>query len=212
MTMPVTRLQASKQIPLAPAQADKRARTDAIDATDTLQPIEEDTPQPIKENTVPTPGSIRALPADIRAHMSTIAGKKNAVISSAKKPSEKDRAALPLGTWVVDAYVGGAATESRFRHEYYLRFVDKATGKRRTYGCATKKGFVEALRLHVRWCRSIAPITERKHGLQAGTLDIRIIASDTDANMGTIRGAVRSAFDDLGSSTWTFAIRNYERR
>ena len=73
----------------------------------------------------------------------------------------------------------------------------KATGKRRTYGCTTKKAFVEALRLHVRWCRSVAPLTERKHGFAPGTLDIRVLASDMDSNFGTIRGAVRSAFDDL---------------
>ena len=142
-------------------------------------------------------GRVRSLSAETRAHMSTIAGKKESIISSPARVAEKDRAALPLGTWVVDAYVGGAASGSRYGHEYYLRFVCKATGKRRTYGCTTKKAFVEALRLHVRWCRSIAPLTERKHGFAPGTLDIRVLASDMDSNFGTIRGAVRSAFDDL---------------
>ena len=100
------------------------------------------------------------------------------MISSPKALAEKERAAMPLGTWVVDAFIGGAASGSRHGHEYYLRFVDKATGKRRTYGCSTKKAFVEALRLHVRWCRSIAPLTEQQHGFPTGTIDIRVIASD----------------------------------
>ena len=90
--------------------------------------------------------------------MGTIQRKKESIISSPARVAEKDRAALPLGTWVVDAYVGGAASGSRYGHEYYLRFVCKATGKRRTYGCTTKKAFVEALRLHVRWCLSLIHI------------------------------------------------------
>ena len=142
-------------------------------------------------------GRIRSVKETTRAEMSTIAGKKEGVNSSAKAISEKERAALPLSVWVVDAYIGGAANGSRFGHNYYLRFVDKATSKRRTYGCTTKKAFVEALRLHVRWCRSIAHLTEKQHGLPTGSIDIRVLASDMDANMGTIRGSVRSAFDDL---------------
>ena len=87
-------------------------------------------------------GRVRSLSVETRAHMSTIAGKKASIISSPARVAEKDRAALPLGTWVVDAYVGGAASGSRYGHEYYLRFVCKATGKRRTYWCTTKKAFV----------------------------------------------------------------------
>ena len=175
-------------------QASARSTTQPEQAT---ARVTENRPGPPIADTGGAVGRVRSLPAELRAHMSTIAGRKEPVISAPARIAEKDRAALPLGTWVVDAYVGGAASGSRYGHEYYLRFVCKATGKRRTYGCTTKKAFVEALRLHVRWCRSVAPLTERKHGFAPGTLDIRVLASDMDSNFGTIRGAVRSAFDDL---------------
>ena len=79
---------------------------------------------------------VRAIPEHVRADLSITAGKKNPVAHSMAKlkVKDEDRATLPLGTWTVDAYIGGAASGSRFGHEYYLRFVCKATGKRRTYG------------------------------------------------------------------------------
>jgi hypothetical protein len=97
----------------------------------------------------------------------------------------------------VDACISDSDSPDRFGFKYYLRFVCIATGKRRTYGCLSKKSFTEALRLHVRWVRSIAHLTEQHHGFATGTLDIRVLASDMDSSMGTIKGSVRSAFDEL---------------
>jgi len=140
---------------------------------------------------------LREVSPEQQAEESIMSGKKNRVTGSARLLGQKQRLAQPLATWVVDAWVGGTSSENLFGYEYYVRFVCKATSKRRTYGCRTKKGFAECLRLHVRWVRSVKHLTEHKHIMPPGTLDIRIIASDMDSSFGTIRGATRSIFDDV---------------
>ena len=145
----------------------------------------------------PTVTPLRRLSVEQEVDMSVMAGKREPVQSSSSAMDAKQRAALPLATWVVDAWISDSESPDRFGFKYYLRFVCIATGKRRTYGCLSKKSFTEALRLHVRWVRSIAHLTERHHGFATGTLDIRVLASDMDSSMGTIKGSVRSAFDEL---------------
>ena len=145
----------------------------------------------------PTAIPLRRLSVEQEVDMSVMAGKREPVQSSSSAMDAKQRATLPLATWVVDAWISDSESPDRFGFKYYLRFVCIATGKRRTYGCLSKKSFTEALRLHVRWVRSIAHLTERHHGFATGTLDIRVLASDMDSSMGTIKGSVRSAFDEL---------------
>ena len=82
-------------------------------------------------------------------------------------------------------------------HRYILRFVDYASGIRKSYSCATKDKFSQALQMFLAWIQCIAPIIEKHRNLPPGHIRCRVLCSDRDSNMVTIVGDRRTKFDDI---------------
>ena len=67
----------------------------------------------------PTATPLRRLSVEQEVDMSVMAGKREPVQSSLSAMDAKQRAALPLATWVVDAWISDSESPDRFGFKYY---------------------------------------------------------------------------------------------
>ena len=84
----------------------------------------------------------------------------------------------------------------RHGYRYVISFIDAAVGAAKSYAMRTKDEATDCFIQYRSWVASNAPAIEAELGLPAGSISIKLLASDRDSVMTATHGHVRTAFDE----------------